>query len=306
MPADSLLLSAFLAEALGTRADKSIKNWMNGLRLWHLFNDAKWNGNDGWLPPLKKACERAGKGFQRPPRDPISDKHMRAIKASLDLTSCFGAAVWASATACYSGCRRMGELLVKSETILSAQKDTCRDTVITYSVARGLKVVDIHLVWTKTTTIRGGQCILTQTIGQDVDLCPIWAFENHIAVNHSPPPNTPLFAYRELYSWRPLSKAHFQRVTCDFLLTAGLKLLFGHSYRIGGAVKLLLAGVSPEVVMKLGGWSSLCFLIYWRRLEQLIPTQIADTWARPIQDFAAAHGHPLDATSIIPEDQDEE
>jgi len=40
-----------------------------------------------------------------------------------------------------------------------------------------------------------------------------------------------------------------------------------HSYRIGGSVKLLSIGGAPEVIMKLGGWTSLCFLLYWRRHE---------------------------------------
>jgi hypothetical protein len=45
----------------------------------------------------------------------------------------------------------------------------------------------------------------------------------------------------------------------------------GHSFRIGGAVTLLLAGVSPEVVAATGGWTSLAFLLYWRRMEEIIP-----------------------------------
>ncbi|KAJ7112550.1 hypothetical protein C8R44DRAFT_631816, partial [Mycena epipterygia] len=51
----------------------------------------------------------------------------------------------------------------------------------------------------------------------------------------------------------------------DVVKSASLDLVFGHSYRIGGSLELLSAGVAPEVIMKLGGWSSLCFLIYWRR-----------------------------------------
>lgn len=45
----------------------------------------------------------------------------------------------------------------------------------------------------------------------------------------------------------------------------------GHSFRIGGAVELLLAGVPPEVVASTGGWTSLAFLLYWRRMEEIIP-----------------------------------
>jgi hypothetical protein len=52
---------------------------------------------------------------------------------------------------------------------------------------------------------------------------------------------------------------------------AGLEHVQGHSFRIGGAVELLLAGVAPHVVAATGGWSSLAFLLYWRRVEEVIP-----------------------------------
>ena len=51
---------------------------------------------------------------------------------------------------------------------------------------------------------------------------------------------------------------------------AALAHVLGHSFRIGGAVELLLAGVPPEVVAATGGWTSLAFLLYWRRMEEII------------------------------------
>jgi hypothetical protein len=41
------------------------------------------------------------------------------------------------------------------------------------------------------------------------------------------------------------------------------------SSRIGGSLGLLSAGVAPEFIIKLSSWSSLCVLIYWRRLEKI-------------------------------------
>ena len=46
--------------------------------------------------------------------------------------------------------------------------------------------------------------------------------------------------------------------------------VLGHSFRIGGAVELLLAGVPPEIVAATGGWTSLAFLLYWRRMEEIL------------------------------------
>jgi hypothetical protein len=57
---------------------------------------------------------------------------------------------------------------------------------------------------------------------------------------------------------------------------------------------LLLTGVAPEVIMKLGGWTSLCFLVYWRCLERVIPAAITRAWAAQQKEFAQAHNHPSD------------
>jgi hypothetical protein len=235
--------------------------------LWHLFNDAEWHGDEGWLPSLKKAGDRAGVPLKRPPRGPTTKSHLRALRVALDLTSGFGAAIKSSATSGFWGCRRRGELVIKSKNKFSLEHDTTRETRTSFSIVNEHEVVDFHIVWTKMTTILGAECILTQVLGDDADLCPVWAFNNHLAVNHSPPPLTPLFAFREHGIWRPLTKDHFLRTTSAIYNTAGLETVFGHSYRIGGSVELLLAGVEPEMIMKLGSWASLCFLIYWRRLE---------------------------------------
>jgi hypothetical protein len=61
---------------------------------------------------------------------------------------------------------------------------------------------------------------------------------------------------------------------------------------------LLAAGVPPEVVMKIGGWTSLCFLIYWRRSEQILPFAITCAWDARIAEFARVHGHTVGVESI--------
>jgi hypothetical protein len=180
----------------------------------------------------------------------------------------------------------------------SMLRDTCRCTRVSFSVVNGRDVVTIHLVWTKTTGPAGGECFLTAVLGVDADLCPVQAFRNHLRVNHSPPPNTPLFAFRTPAGWYHLTKDDFLRSSSAVYRTAGLDLVFGHSYRIGGSLELLAAGVAPEVVMKIGGWTSLCFLIYWRRLERVLPLAVTRAWDARIAEFARAHGHSLDVESI--------
>ena len=75
----------------------------------------------------------------------------------------------------------------------------------------------------------------------------------------------------------------------------------GHSFRIGGTVALLLAGVPPEVVAATGGWTSLAFLLYWRRLEEIIPLSTSKAYntfnisklADNLEQFRIKHNIPV-------------
>ncbi|KAF8137825.1 Ion transport protein-domain-containing protein [Mycena galopus ATCC 62051] len=131
------------------------------------------------------------------------------------------------------------------------------------------QVIGIHLVWTKTTGARGGELIHTEILGEDVDLCmsPLGMVKSH---SHQPLAPTAYSADR------------FLRTT-----DAGkLDTVFGQSYRIGGALALLVAGVAPEVIMQLGGWSSLSFLIYWQHLQLILLPAITRSWDARIREFA--------------------
>jgi hypothetical protein len=115
-----------------------------------------------------------------------------------------------------------------------------------------------------------------------------------LEINHSPLTHTPLFAFREDGHWHTSTKAQFITYMSSFYVAAGLETVHSHSYHIGSSVELLLAGVEPEIIMEPGGWTSLCFLTYWQRLEQIIPDRITTAWKSRIHTFASAHGHPPD------------
>jgi hypothetical protein len=80
----------------------------------------------------------------------------------------------------------------------------------------------------------------------------------------------------------------------------------GHCFRIGGAVILLLAGVPPEVVAATGGWTSLAFLLYWRRMEEIIPlstskaynTSLISQLSPIFEQFRVAQNIPSSALNI--------
>jgi hypothetical protein len=155
---------------------------------------------------------------------------MLALRSSLDLDSDDGAAKWASATAAYWGCRRLGELLPKSARTFNIEHDTCRCMRTSRTrTTGGRDVVAFHIVWTKTTTFLGGECVLTATLDS---LCPVWAHDNHTRINHSPPPLTPIYAYRSGETWRVLTKDVFLQSAVLAHKRAGLAHVFGHSHCI--------------------------------------------------------------------------
>ena len=73
----------------------------------------------------------------------------------------------------------------------------------------------------------------------------------------------------------------------DVWSKAVLAHVLGHSFRIGGAVELLLAGVPPEIVAVTGGWTSLAFLLYWRKMEEILPMSTSKAYRRSHIDALA-------------------
>jgi len=122
-----------------------------------------------------------------------------------------------------------------------------------------------------------------------------------LAVRHPGLSSRKLFAYQTTNgSWEHMSKHKFMSFCVDIWSRAGLAHVKGHSFRIGGAVELLLAGVPPEIVAATGGWTSLAFLLYWRRMEEILPmstsrayqkSQITDL-ARILEGFRQRNGIP--------------
>lgn len=103
-----------------------------------------------------------------------------------------------------------------------------------------------------------------------------------------------------------MMKHKFMSFCVDIWTKAHLAHVQGHSFRIGGAVELLLAGVSPETVAATGGWTSLAFLLYWRRMEEILPMSTSKAYrqshifdlAEIFEDFRIANSIPSRLVSI--------
>lgn len=79
MPASYVLLAGFIADATGAASGKAIRNWLNGLHLWHIFNNTEWNGKHSWITSITRTADKEGIIFKRPLRNAITLDHLHAL-----------------------------------------------------------------------------------------------------------------------------------------------------------------------------------------------------------------------------------
>ncbi|KIY47847.1 DNA breaking-rejoining enzyme, partial [Fistulina hepatica ATCC 64428] len=274
MPADVTLISAFLGCWSSHVSGSAINNWLSGLKAWHDINQQPWLGNDVLIHLGRRSAAREGLHHSRPVRQPVSCEHMRALRRALNLSLPKDAAIWACASTLFWSCRRAGELTVPSLTTFNSSHHVTRTfaLVLFTSTETNIPVALFNIPWTKTTKERGARIRL---VGRDDDLCPRSALWNHLhRVNVHLPAHAPLFSFSSMHTaFAPLTKSELLNCCNSIWHAAGYSALHGHSFRIGGAVELLLAGLDPQSVAMTGGWTSSSFLLYWRHLDELIPFQ---------------------------------
>ena len=93
MPASYILLAGFIADTSGSASGKAIRNWLNGIRLWHIFINAEWNGKHSWITSIKCTADKEGIIFKCPLCNAIMLDHLCALHQNLDLNNLLHAAI---------------------------------------------------------------------------------------------------------------------------------------------------------------------------------------------------------------------
>ena len=133
-----------------------------------------------------------------------------------------------------------------------------------------------HIPYSKTKKHRGDDI---QLIDIDHPTNPIAAFNNHLRCNPDIPNDAPLFAFQTAnHGWAPMTKAWFLERCNEIWQSVGMGTLTGHSLRIGGTTHLLALGIDPWVVMVIGRWTSTAFVLYWRKIENILPQFIGSAY----------------------------
>ncbi|KAI0054733.1 DNA breaking-rejoining enzyme [Artomyces pyxidatus] len=277
MPASDILLAGFVAAGAGRVA--SAQQWVSGLRLWHDVNGAPWLGDQALKRALAGVKKLAPSSSHRSPRPPVTFEHIRALLEGLDLLNTKDAAVWAAAAVAFWSICRLGELLlhVPVRWNFRPEKHVARGASLTYARARnGVECGTLHIPWTKTTASEGADIAITDLADPT---SPLYAIRYHLAVNAKVPLDAPLFAFEQGDSWQTLTKSMFLQRCNEIWKRQGLHVLEGgHSFRIGGTTEWLLRGTPPDVVQKQGRWLSGAFLLYWRKVQTVLPFFISQAF----------------------------
>lgn len=280
VPASPDLLSAFLASsAWGQVSEKTARSWLSGLRAWHVRQRAPWKGDDLSVSMILTSVRKHKPASStRPPRPPVTVKHLLTLKASLNLDNTFDIAVWAAAVVTFWSCSRLGETLVVSASKFDPKYHVSQSAVVDFKHTEesNLLYAAFDIPWSKTTMFDGAKIIVSERA--DDPLCPVAALRRHLLFNTNASSPMPLFAFRvglDPPKWEPLSKSLFMDRCNRAWSAGGLERVSGHSFRIGGATEYLMQGVAPAIVQRIGRWESDAFMVYWRKLETIIPTFLA-------------------------------
>ncbi|KAJ7625028.1 hypothetical protein DFH06DRAFT_746068 [Mycena polygramma] len=187
--------------------------------------------------------------------------------ARISDSNTFDSAVLACADSGYFGCNRLGELLPISSTSFDPTRFATRENVSFGTDNHGIHFYDIKAPWTKTTGFEGASLL----VSEQAELDPISTMHHHLVINRAVPDSSPLFSFQTAKGWSVLTKDLFLTRCNEIWTDSGLPCMTGHSFRIGGATEMLARGIPPEIVAKQGRWRSDAFLIYWRRIELILP-----------------------------------
>ncbi|PCH43421.1 hypothetical protein WOLCODRAFT_138335, partial [Wolfiporia cocos MD-104 SS10] len=208
MPASDLLLASFLAHWSGRVARTTINNWLAGLRFWHIFNGAPWNGGDLVRTVCKTVTKEVPQSSKRDRRHPVTLEHMHTLRAGLDLSNAFDAAVYACACVAFWSICRLGEVVIPSSGQFNTRYHARRDAPLRFHrLPGGSEYATLHIPWTKTTHSEGADIVISSI---DDPTNPIIALRHHMSANCAVPNDAPLFAFETHNGgWVPLTRGWF-------------------------------------------------------------------------------------------------
>jgi hypothetical protein len=270
-PATQTLLSAFVAHMAAAYSGKTISNYLNGVRAWHLLHSVPWALEKREMDTMLRAADKlTPNSSKRKKRLPYTPAFITAVQQHLDLENPLDAAVFACLTTCFYASARLGEFTVRTIGSFSPDAHVTIQNLSYDQDRNNLKVTVLHLPRTKAAGCQGEDVYWAS---QDGSTDPTAALENHLRINQ-PSEGMHLFTYRAKQARRPLTKTKFIERVANAARAAGLEPLQGHGIRIGSTLEYLLRGMPFDVMKAKGRWASDAFLLYLRKHAIIIAPYI--------------------------------
>ena len=183
-PLSPIFTAAFVSSLTGAYSSKTIRNYLYGIRAWHIFHGVKWEMNEPEMEALLKATEKATpESSKRKKRLPYTPQFISAIQAHLDLSNPFEAAVYACLTTTFYACTQVGEFTIPTLTAFKQNSHIKPSNVSSECDRNGLESITFQLPRTKT-SIHGETVSWSK---QNGDTDPEEVFTHHLITNQPPP-----------------------------------------------------------------------------------------------------------------------
>ena len=270
-PAAQSLLSAFVAHLATANSGKTIANYLNGVRAWHLLHSLPWVLQRQEMDLMLRAADKlTPASSKRKKHCPYTPDFISAIRRQLNLDLPLDAAVFACLTTCFYASARLGEFTVRTLSSFNPKTHITTQLLSHDQDRNNFKVTVLHLPSTKMAGAEGEDVYWAT---QEGDTDPTAALEHHLKINQ-PSEVSHLFAYKIAHARRPLTKSKFLERVGKAARAAGLEPLQGHGIRIGSTLEYLLRGVPFDVMKVQGRWAGDSFQLYLRKHAVIIAPYI--------------------------------
>ena len=122
-PVDQTVLATFISTLVGTYGGSTIRNYVYGIRAWHIIHGIKWDINNNEIETLLRAGHKQSpKEARRTAKKPWTLDYLTEVCQGLKRDKPKDAAILACLTMAFWGTARLGEVTVKSSN-MSGQRD---------------------------------------------------------------------------------------------------------------------------------------------------------------------------------------
>ena len=194
---------------------------------------------------------------------------MSLIKDKLNQINPFNAAFFTCPTTTFYTAARVGEFTLQRLDAFNPAEHITHGGIRDDTDHNGLHTKVFALLCAKSN--HSGKKV--QWARQEGPTDPLEAFNKHIEINN-PPADGPLFAYRTMKGYQPITWQTFIVHLNKYAQAAGLECIHGHSICIGATLEYLLQGVPFNVMKVKGCWASNAFQLYLRKHNQILAPYI--------------------------------